>query len=147
MKTKYTHIQFTNDNGKPQGKEVEKVFWLAVVTPQFDHSESQMFHGINIGIAIHHYDKEDEEQFYKSLFGTEEFKSNGFVNINLMGLNGEKIPVVVGQANGYEEDMGTSCLFGYINPLIVAGDERPKLPHFGSISKELEFSDFPTGDN
>jgi len=147
MKVKYTHIQFVNKDGWNKAKEVDKVFWLAVIPPECDHSKSQMFHGINIGISIPHHNKNDEKQFYDELFGKTVFKKKGFVEINLMGLDGENIPVIVGEANGYEEDMGTSCLFGYINPLVVAGDERLHYPHFGSIAKELSFRGDSTEGN
>jgi hypothetical protein len=136
---KYSKIEWKDCDGNIKEHSVDRVFWLAVVPKAYGTLKS--WFGINIGISIPHENSSKEKEFYDSIFGTNTYKNEHFTEAYLIGENKERIPVVIGQANGYEESMGTSCLFGYFSPLILATDEKPKMNYFGSIKKELTYRD------
>jgi len=99
---------------------VTSVFYLATI-PKNLACGSLQFHGINIGIAIPHDNQEEFEKFVENyhLF------SNPI--IYLLGDNDEKIPVKYCDGNAYIKKCGTSCLFAYVIPDIIATDTRPKI--------------------
>ena len=91
--------------------------------------DGDMF-GINVGISISHKNINDYNEFAKSLFfGNKQdtLKEIGEVLVTVKH-NNISIPVYVHGGNSYNEMFGgTSCLFGYIKPNIIAPDEWPTM--------------------
>jgi len=137
MKIEYDKIEYSDNDNNKKYHSVEKVFCLGIIPKAYGNIEG--YFGINIGISVPHTDELEDKEFYDSIFGTKNFKDNGFIEAFLIGKNGEKVPVIIGEANGYEKEIRTSCLFGYLSPLILAADERPKMKYFGSFLKETEY--------
>ena len=142
---KYTKISVFINNKEMFFNNVDKVFSLALV--DYPSGSILEYYGINIGISIRHKDENDEKEFYDCIFGKTNFRKDGFVIVYLYGYDKARdhrviIPVIVAEANGYEKEMGTSCLFGYFSPEILAADDKPKRKAFGSIEKSMEYMEY-----
>ncbi len=125
MKIQYINIEYDENNGNKIQQKIDKVFTLALVdAPQ---GPLKACWGINIGISIPHDNQNDADVFSNSIFGNTKFKDDGFIKIFLNGDGGERVPIMIHTANLYEPRFGTSCLFGYMTPDWLAGDERPKI--------------------
>ena len=137
---KYTKFSIIKNKKEKFFNNIDKVFWLAIIPKS--SGTLQEYRGINVGISLRHKSEKEERKFYNTLFKVTDWAKDSFIKIYLYGQDKETnasviVPVIVGEANGYEKDMGTSCLFGYFSPEILATDSRPIKTTFGSISKEL----------
>jgi hypothetical protein len=64
----------------------------------------------------------------------------------ILGKNNIKIPVVYQDGNCFEKKMGTSCIFGYISPLVISPDVKPPHPceftgKLGTLIHTIEYKD------
>ena len=108
----YSGIGYLGTNYVQQTQPINKIYWLSVVMPNdYPHAK---FHGIQILIEVAHSNKTASEDFYK------EFNGNSI--FYLMGHDDVKIPVRYECYNGYNENTGTSRIFGYIELETVAPD-------------------------
>jgi len=134
-KVKYNKYSFYIDKKEVFFNNLDKVFHLATV----DHNSGTLkeYYGLNVGISLKHKNQKDADKYYKALYEKTSFLKDGALTLYLYGKNKDReiiVPVVVGEGNGYEKTMGTSCLFGYISPEILAADPRPVFKFFGSVS-------------
>jgi len=125
MKIEYKEIEYIDNDGVIQKQELDKVFTLALINEC--HGALSDYCGINVGISISHKDMKEANKFQASLFGNTTFKKEGYVRVDLIGVNKERIPVMVAEGNKWIKPMGTACLFGYLSFDWLAGDEHPKM--------------------
>ena len=103
-------------------------FVLAIV----DKAVNINFKGLNICAVIEKpLNPIDSEPYEMKEALDEHFKRNAFpFNAYLIGENGIKIPLLIGEGNdwsenrnyGYEKE--TCCYFGYVHPLIFGNTEK-----------------------
>lgn len=123
-------ITYTKFTTVVKGKEkqfhgVDRVFWLAIL--ERANGTAKSFYGINVGISLRHKNNLAWNSAYKSIV---KHIINGST-IYLHGYDRDKkvvVPVVICGGNCWNEKAGTSCLFGYISPDILAGDKQPPYP-------------------
>ena len=123
---------------------VSAVFNLAVLDNQQSYYKHG-FWGINIGVAIPMKNSEENNEFnHKYLKCQDRYCTINGVLFYLLGENEEKVPVLGYDGNCYMESYGSCCLFGYLSPDILAGDEYPKKNKdkavFGSLPMEFNQS-------
>tara|TARA_Y100000310_G_scaffold72876_1_gene69023 strand:- start:836 stop:1210 length:375 start_codon:yes stop_codon:yes gene_type:complete len=114
MTSKFTHIEYRDCNdGKWKTHPVTKVSCLAIVSIK-QPPETRTWCGPNLCIALPHNNLEEEhelrDRIWKDVF---EGKADKFM-VYVCNQDGVKIPVSSCNGNGYDENLGTSCLFGYI---------------------------------
>ena len=126
-------IKYTDRNtGIVITKKVSSIFLLAILPNNYKLNEK--FYGLCIGVAIPHNNYDDFKDFYKSFLGTPENYISPCEENIIVYLSTDKMvsmPTLFSDGNGYEPDMGTSCIFVYSSDLI-GKDEPPKMKHFGS---------------
>lgn len=109
-------IEWQSINGITISQEVERVFSLAMVPEDC----SFPLHGMNIGVVI----PDESGAFVEILAAT-----TG--NEHTMGTlisDDYKMPVLIQSANGsFAPTCSTACMFCWICPNIVAGDDRPEV--------------------
>ena len=137
---KYTHIEFWDQDTKSKNTHpIDKAFALAVISP-VDFPEVP-FHGINIGISIPHNSQEDADDFYHRFLPRIVHED---ILLLLCGELDIKIPLLYADGNAYEPKMGTSCIFCYATPDVLAPGPKPQHPsavtgEFGTISLQGKF--------
>lgn len=127
MELKFVQIEYEDQStGAVVAMPVASAFCLAV-RPEPLEGEALMSglpphnYGLKLGVAIPHRNNEGYRDFEKSFFGS---SWKGFYKAFLLAERGIKIPILIHGGNAWDQNYGTSCLFGYFTPAYFA--TRPK---------------------
>ena len=122
--TKY--LQYTNVNGDTNYHPISSFFLNAIMPDHCvpDSKNKNKLCGLNVGVALPHDDSDACVSFYDDFSIAGEWD---FYDVFVCDDSGMKMPVIIHGGNGFEEKMGTSCLFGYVCPEMF--DDRPEMKY------------------
>ena len=112
----WKRIEWQDTHGKTISQEVERVFTLAIVPEDC----SFPLHGMNIGVVV----PDESGAFVEVLARTTGNKDT----MGTLVSDDYKMPVLIQTANGsFAPTCLTACIFCWICPNIVAGNDRPRV--------------------
>ena len=115
------YIEFTNlQTGQIETQEVQHCFELAILAEPLG---VEFRRGFCLGFQLPHKSMAECRVFWNKIYapGHNEIYTAYFCE------GKSRIPFYVECGNGYDEQYGSSCLWGYVNPCLFASTERPKL--------------------